>query len=82
MLLVMLEHWFGGALAIRKLSGILALLYYLGCIYIFWSQSCPRITKGVVAWLVGKYLRYHQVVLAGLFTVLVCVLEVQTHKRH
>jgi hypothetical protein len=36
------------ALAIRKLNGILAMSYYLGCIYIFWSQSSPRITKGVV----------------------------------
>jgi hypothetical protein len=36
---------------------------------------------GVAAWLVGKYLKCHQLVLVDLFSVLVCVLEVQTHKR-
>jgi len=36
---------------------------------------------GIAAWLVDKYLRCHQLVLVGLFTVLVCVLEVQTRKR-
>jgi hypothetical protein len=35
-------------LAIRKLNGIHAILYCLGCIFIFWSQNCPGITNGVV----------------------------------
>jgi hypothetical protein len=36
---------------------------------------------GFAAWLVAKYLRCHQLVLADLFTVLACVLEVETHIR-
>jgi hypothetical protein len=36
------------ALDILKLNGIIAMLYYLGCIFIFWNQNCLKVISDVV----------------------------------